>query len=206
MVYLTVFLGQSILFWLLYLYSITWNQLFPTQVRLQHRFCDCLNSCIRLTRMVRTTFISRISFSALTGEQTKTQGLCSSLGAQTSPEWAWNSLVRWAHSFCSVDQGSHGLCSLSATVCRAIEWTTYLPMCSGLLPWLDRFKGVFSKLDFLPGWSSRSSSRTSRALFHVLSWPTPQVPWLNRTTIFALQTISSIRPSLHSSASGPPCF
>lgn len=103
------------------------------------------------------------------------------------------------------------VCS-STTVCRAVELATQFHVCSDYVACLDRLKAVFSNewgydLDSLPGHSGRSNFKTSKVLYcHNSSWPTPPVPFPNKATNFALQTIISDFPSFSSSIIGLHSF
>lgn len=63
------------------------------------------------------------------------------------------------------------------------------------------------ELEPLPRYSGRNSSKTSKTLCCLNSGqPTLQVPSLNRTTVFVMQTVSSVFPYLSSSTVGPHNF
>lgn len=77
---------------------------------------------------------------------------------------------------------------------------------------LDRLKDIFSnewgyELEFPPGYSGRSNSNTRKAVRCLnASWPSSQVPLLNRSTGFAMWTVFFMHLPLGLSATGLHSF
>ena len=96
-------------------------------------------------------------------------------------------------------------CALFSRRCqRGCRWAVWLPTCSGRAHWSgQRLTAVCStkhsyRLVSLPEHSRSSRLKITNAMSVVSHWPMPQVPWPVRATGFAVRTVSSAHPVLHS--------